>query len=254
MDSGFYSAFTGFSSRLDELELVANNLANTNTPGYKAQYAFYRALPAWLQESLTTPLNEAVNRYGLLGGSRIDFTASNLETTGNPTDVALQGSGFFAVQTKNGVRYTRNGNFQLNTKRQLVTVQGDLVLGEGGPIQTPSGQAGPIQIPSGQLTISEDGTVSVDGGMVGKLKVTEFSQDTSLNPEGSTYFAAPEGAGKASADPRVREGALETSNANPVRAAVALIDLQRTAQMMEKALSIFHNEFNKTAAQDLPRV
>jgi flagellar basal-body rod protein FlgF len=244
MDSGFYSAFTAFSSRLDALDLLANNLANTNTPGYKAQYAFYRALPAWLQASLTTPLNSAVNRYGVLGGARLDLSVGNLETTGNPTDVALEGGGFFSVQTKNGVRYTRSGNFQLNTQRQLVTVQGDVVLGE----------AGPIQIPTGQPTISEDGTVSVDGALVAKLKVTEFSADTPLAPEGSTYFSAPAGAGKSATDPQVRQGAVESSNANPVRAAVSLIDLQRTAQMMEKALSIFHNEFNKTAAQDLPRV
>jgi flagellar basal-body rod protein FlgF/flagellar basal-body rod protein FlgG len=254
MDSGFYSTFTAFSTRLDALDLLANNLANTNTPGYKAQYAFYQSLPAWLQECLTTPLNQAVNHYGVLGGSRIDFTASNLEATGNATDVALEGSGFFAVQTKSGVRYTRNGSFQLNTQRQLVTTLGDLVLGQGGPIQTPAGPAGPIQIPSGQPIISQDGTVSVDGGIVGTLKVTEFSPDSALNPEGGTYFVAPAGAGKPSTDPRVRQGSLETSNASPVRSAVALIDLQRTAQLMEKALSIFHNEFNKTAAQDLPRV
>lgn len=254
MDSGFYSAFTGFSSRLDELDMVANNLANTNTPGFKAQYAFYRAMPAWLQASLTTPLNQVVNRYGVLGGAHTDFSVSNLDTTGNPTDLALEGQGFFTVHSKNGVRYTRNGNFKLNTQRQLVTEQGDLVLGEGGPIQTPSGPAGPIQIPTGQPTVSPDGTVSVDGGIVGKLKITEFSSQESLTPEGATYFVAPAGMGKAAADPHVAQGALETSNANPVRSAVALIDLQRTAQMMEKALSIFHNEFNKTAAQTLPQV
>ena len=250
MDSGFYSTFTGFSSRLDALELLANNLANTSTPGYKAQFAFYRSLPAWLQASLSTPLNEAVNRYGVLGGAGIDFTASNLATTGNPTDVALEGSGFFVLRAKNGVRYTRDGNFQLNSKRQLITAQGDLVLGEGGP----RGEGVPIQLPSGQLNISQDGTVSVDDAMVAKLKVMEFAKDTLLTPEGNTYFVAPEGAGKAAVNPNVRQGALETSNSDPVRSAVSLIDLQRTAQMMEKALSIFHNEFNKTAAQDLPRV
>jgi flagellar basal-body rod protein FlgF len=244
MDSGFYSAFTGFSARLDALDLLANNLANTNTPGYKAQYAFYRSLPAWLQASLTTPLNTAVNRFGMIGGARLDLSVGNLDTTGNPTDVALETAGFFTIQTAKGLRYTRSGNFQLNTKRQLVTAQGDLVLGE----------AGPIQIPTGQPTISQDGTVSIDGAIVAKLKVTEFPADTPLLPEGATYFRALDAAGKASADPHVRQGALETSNANPVRAAVSLIDLQRTAQMMEKALSIFHNEFNKTAAQDLPRV
>jgi flagellar basal-body rod protein FlgF/flagellar basal-body rod protein FlgG len=244
MDSGFYSAFTGFSTRLDALEIVANNLANANTTGYKAQVSFYRAMPAWLQESLTTPLNQVVNRFGVLGGAHLDLTPSNLERTENPTDVALQSSGFFNVQTKGGVRYTRDGSFQLNAQRQLVTATGDPVLGEQGP----------LQIPSGDITISADGTISVDGGVVAKLKVTEFGPATDLKPEGNTYFAAQGAAGKASADPRISQGALETSNANPVKATVSLIELQRTAQMMEKALSIFHNEFNKTAAQDLPRV
>ncbi|HUN60831.1 MAG TPA: flagellar hook basal-body protein [Candidatus Sulfotelmatobacter sp.] len=244
MDSGFYSAFTGFSARLDELDLLANNLANTNTPGYKAQYSFYRALPAWLQASLTTPLNTAVNRYGVLAGSHLDLTVGTIETTGNPTDLALESSGFFNVQTKNGLRYTRAGNFQLNTQRQLVTPQGDLVLGE----------AGPIQIPTGVPTISADGTVSADGAMVAKVKLTDFAADTPLTAEGSNYLVAPANAGKPAANPQVRQGALETSNADPVGSAVSLIDVQRTAQMMEKALSIFHNEFNKTAAQDLSRI
>ncbi|HTP69345.1 MAG TPA: flagellar hook basal-body protein [Dongiaceae bacterium] len=244
MDSGFYSAYTGFASRLDALDLLANNLANTNTPGYKAQFAFYRSLPAWLKESLTTPLNQAVNRYGALGGSRVDFSESNLESTGNPTDMALEGGGFFTLQGKDGVRFTRNGNFQLNAKRQLITQQGNVVLSE----------AGPIVLPAGQITVSQDGTISVDGGLVAKLRITAFPPDMQLVPEGSSYFVAPDGSGSAAKNVAVRQGALETSNTNPVRAAVSLIDLQRTAQMMEKALSIFHNEFNKTAAQELPRV
>ena len=244
MDSGFYSSFTGFATRLDALEVVANNLANTNTPGYKAQMAFYRSMPAWLQQSLTTPLNQAVNQFGVLGGAQLDLSSSNLEKTDNPTDVAMQGGGFFNVQTKAGVRYTRDGNFQLNAKRQLVTAQGDPVLGD----------AGPIQLPSGQLTISQDGTISVDGGLVGKLKVTEFASAADLTPEGNTYFAAQTNAGKPAATPNVVQGSLETSNSDPVKATVTLIELQRTAQLMEKALAIFHNEFNRTAAQDLPRI
>jgi len=244
MDSGFYSTYTGFATRLDALEVVANNLANANTPGYKAQIEFYRAMPAWLQESLTTPLNQVVNRFGVLGGAQLDLTPSNLEKTGNATDLALQSGGFFNVQTKGGVRYTRNGSFQLNAKRQLVTATGDLVMGEQGP----------LQIPSGQINVSEDGTISVDGGVVAKLKVTDFASAAELRPEGNTYFLAAAKAGTLAKDPRVVQGSLESSNSDPVKATVSLIELERTAQMMEKALSIFHNEFNKSAAQDLPRV
>jgi flagellar basal-body rod protein FlgF/flagellar basal-body rod protein FlgG len=244
MNSGFYSAYAGFAARMDALELIANNLANANTVAFKAQHEFYRSFTSWLQPSLSTPINDAVNHFGVLGGARLDLSPSSLEPTGNETDVALQGSGFFTVQTKNGFRYTRAGNFSLNTQRQLVSAQGDLVQGTQGP----------VQIPSGQLTISPDGTISVDGTLVSKLKVADFAPNTPLVPEGSTYFVAPQGAVKPAAEVNVRQGNLESSNSDPVRSAVALIELQRTAQLMEKALSIFHNEFNRTAATQIPQV
>jgi flagellar basal-body rod protein FlgF len=244
MNSGFYAAFSGFSSRLDALEVVANNLANANTVGFKAHHEFYRSLAASLEPSSLSPINQAVNQYGVLGGARIDMSPSTLEPTGNDTDVALEGPGFFSIQTKNGIRYTRNGTFSLNVKRQLVNGQGDLVQGDTGA----------IQLPPGRMSISPDGTISVDGTLVAQLKVTEFPAEMQLTPEGNTNFAAPPNSGKIAANPSVRQGSLESSNSDPVRSAVALIDLQRSAQMMEKALSIFHNEFNKTAAQDLPRV
>lgn len=244
MNSGFYAAFSGFSSRLDALEVVANNLANASTVGYKAHHEFYRSMAASLMPSALSPINQAINKFGILGGAHIDMSPSTLEPTGNDTDMALEGAGFFSVQTKNGVRYTRNGAFSLNANRQLVNAQGDLV----------EGNTGVIQIPTGRMSVSADGTVSVDGAQITKLKVTEFPPETQLMSEGNTNFVAPSGAGKIAASPSVRQGALESSNSDPVRSAVALIDLQRTAQMMEKALSIFHNEFNKTAAQDVPRV
>jgi flagellar basal-body rod protein FlgF len=248
MDSGFYSAYAGLAARMDALDVVANNLANISTTGFKSQHEFYRSFSAWLQPSLTTPINQAVNQYGILGGASLDLSPSTLAPTGNPTDVALQGSGFFTIQTKNGLRYTRAGNFSLNTQRQLVTAQGDLVMGEQGPILRP------IQLPSGQLSVSPDGTVSVDGTLVGKLKITEFAPNTPLTMEGNSYFVAPPNSDKRAMDPQVRQGSLETSNSDPVRGTIELIEVERTAGLMEKALSIFHNEFNKVAAQQIPVV
>ncbi|MGH9740956.1 MAG: flagellar hook-basal body protein [Candidatus Acidiferrum sp.] len=244
MGSGFYSAFAGLAARMDALDVVANNLANISTVGFKTQHEFYRSFSAWLQPSLTTPINQAVNQFGVLGGASLDLSPSTLEPTGNATDVALQGTGFFTIQTKNGLRFTRAGNFALNTKRQLVTTQGDLVLGDQGP----------IQIPSGEISISPDGTVSVDGALVSKLKISDFPPHTPLTMEGSSYFVAPPNSAKPAADPNVRQGSLETSNSDPVRGAVELIEVERTAGLMEKALSIFHNEFNKVAAQQIPQV
>jgi flagellar basal-body rod protein FlgF len=248
MDSGFYSAYAGLAARMDALDVVANNLANISTTGFKAQHEFYRSFSSWLQPSLTTPINQAVNQFGILGGASLDLSPGSFAPTGNPTDMSLQDPGFFTIQTKNGLRYTRAGNFGLNAQRQLVTDQGDTVMGEQGPLLRP------LQIPAGQLSVSPDGTISVDGTLVGKLKITDFAPNTALTMEGHSYFVAPQDSAKPAAEVNVRQGTLESSNSDPVMGAVSLIEVQRTAGLMEKALSIFHNEFNKTAAQQIPVV
>jgi flagellar basal-body rod protein FlgF len=244
MNSGFYSAFAAFAARTDALEMLANNVANASTVGFKASHAFYRSFDSWTQPFDATPLNQAINHFGVLGGAHLDLSPGNIEPTGNDTDAALEGTGFFTIQAANGIRYTRAGNFSLNAQRQLVTAQGDLVLGEQGP----------IQIPAGQLSISADGTISVDGVLVSKLKIADAVPTTQLTAEGKNYFVIPAAAVKDATTVTVRQGNLEMSNSDPVRSTVSIIELQRTAEMMEKALSIFHNEFNKTAAQQIPVV
>src|SRR5258708_2033767 len=257
MNTGFYSAFAGFASRMDALELIANILAKANTTGFKSQKEFYRSFLASLSgtpqaapaRTVTQLLNQSMNQFGVLGGARLDPTQGTLESTGNDTDVALSGAGYFAVLTKNGVRYTRNGGFHFDATRRLVNSDGDPVLSP-----QPAGKKHPNQLPSRKISISADGSVSVDGGLVGKLRIEDFSAVTNLTAEGNSNFVAPPGASSVASSAEVNQGMLEASNSDPVRSTVALINLQRTAQIMEKALSIFHNDFNKTAAQDLPRV
>ena len=244
MDSGFYSAFTGLAARMQSLDLLANNLANVNTAGYKSQKEFFRAFTASLRNQGLTQVNQAINDYGLVGGARVDLTAGALQSTGNDTDLALDGSGFFVVKTKAGLRYTRNGNFQLNPARQLVDADGDLLQGQNGP----------IQVPSGKLNISSDGTISVDGAIVDQLKLVDFAPATQLSPEGNMDFAVPQGTETIAVTGQVRQGMLEASNSDPVTGAVALMSLQRNAEMMQRALSIFNTDFNQTAVQELPRV
>jgi flagellar basal-body rod protein FlgF/flagellar basal-body rod protein FlgG len=229
---------------MQSLDLLANNLANVNTAGYKSEKEFYRAYTASLRNQGLSPVNQAINDYGLMGGARVDLTAGSLQTTGNDTDLALDGSGFFVVQTKAGMRYTRNGTFQLNTQRQLVDGEGNLVQGQNGP----------IQVPSGKLNISADGTVSVDGAVLTQLKLVDFAPGTQLSPEGSSNFAVPANAQTIPVTGQVRQGMLEASNSDPVTGAVALISIQRNAEMMQRALTIFNTDFNQTAVQELPRV
>jgi flagellar basal-body rod protein FlgF/flagellar basal-body rod protein FlgG len=248
MDSGFYVAYAGLASRMDALDIVAGNLANASTAGFKAQTPFYRALAATQYAEVLSPLNQAVNQFGVLGGSRTDLRAGSVDSTGNNTDLAIEGSGFFSVQTSAGTRYTRNGSFRLNVARQLVTQDGNVVLAEQGK------KAVPITVPSGNVSVSPDGTLSVDGGLVAKLQIVRFAPGTEMSPEGNSNYTVPAGSELPDTSSSVRQGILETSNINPVEGAVGLIVIQREAELMGRALNILNTDFDRTATQDVPRV
>ncbi len=250
MDSGFYAACAGLVSRMEALDVLSNNLANTNTDGYKAEHQFYSALDASVGNASLSPLNKAMNRYGVVGGQWLDLAEGSIIPTGNKLDLALRGSGFFVIETGNGIEYSRNGSFHLNAERQLVTSQGQIVLGQTAP---GSKGPGPIQVPAGEISVSADGTVSVNGAMVGKLLVLNFKPGTQLNPVGDADFTASAGAAQVEASPSIQQGALEASNMNSITGMVNLIQTQRSAGMMEKALSIFDSDFDKTA-QSLAQV
>jgi flagellar basal-body rod protein FlgF len=244
MDSGYYAACAGLAAQTDALELVAHNLANLNTVGYRGEQATFHSLLAGGAIVAANPLNAAVNDYGVLGGSRLDLNAGSMVSTGNPLDLAIAGSGFFVVQSPQGFVYTRNGGFHLTPAGQIVTAQGDAVLG----------QQGPIILPTGNVAVSDDGTVSVDGTVVEQLRLAEFSPNTNLEALGNTLYAAPSGSALVPASSSIRQGMLENSNVSPVEGAVQLITVQRNAEMMQRALSIFDTQFNQTAVTELPKV
>lgn len=244
MDSGYYAACAGLAAQTQALELVANNLANLGTAGYRGQQATFRSLVAGGGTVAGSALNAAVNDFGVLGGSRIDLASGSLAATGNPLDLAVAGTGFFAVQSSEGVVYTRNGGFHATPTGELVTAQGNAVLGEQGP----------ITLPNGAVAVSADGTVSVDGAVVAKLRVAEFSPNTSLRAVGNALYAAPDGSALPAASSSIRQGMIENSNVSTVEGVVDLIGIQRNAEMMQRALTIFDSQFNQTAVQDLPRV
>ena len=244
MDSGFYAACTALMGRTQALDLVANNLANISTPGFRAQHEIFRSLLASSSLTPMSGLNQAINNYSVLGGSELDFTQGNLEKTGNDLDLAIQGAGFFVVQTANGRAYTRNGNFHVSAKGKLVTAEGDTVVGETGP----------IDIVGGPVSVSSDGTISVNGVLAGQLKIVNFPTGTNLTNVGSTDFSAPAKSEIAAPGASIQQGSLEGSNVNPVTSAVELVTLQRYAELMQRALSMFHTDMNQTAAQELPRV
>jgi flagellar basal-body rod protein FlgF len=250
MDSGYYAVTAGLAAQTQALELVAHNLANLATTGYRGQQTTFRSLLAGRDSSgsggLSTNLNRVVNNFGVLSGSRLDLTAGSVAPTGNPLDVAVEGGGFFVVQSAPGagLLYTRDGSFHLTSAGLLVTSQGNTVLGEQGP----------VTLPGGNVAISSDGTISVEGTVVDKLRLGEFPPGTNLTAVGNATYSAPAGTAVAAVNSSVSQGMLEGSNVSATEGVVQLITVQRNADMLARAFSALDGQLNQIAVQDLPKV
>jgi flagellar basal-body rod protein FlgF len=245
MDSGYYAAMTGLVARNQALDTAAANLANAQTPGYRAEREFFRSVLLG-PDALDSQLGRTVNNYGLLGGDELSMKQGPLQPTGNSLDLAIEGEGFFRVQTANGIRYTRDGSFHRAQNGQLVTSSGEPVLSSDGKA---------IAVPPGEVGVGADGTLSVLGGAVAIVGVFSFPAATHLTAEGANRYVAPKDVVPAAAkSSSVHQGVLEAANQDVIQGSLDLIVMQRQAEMMQRALTVFHTEFNKFAAEDLPRV
>jgi flagellar basal-body rod protein FlgF len=245
MDSGYYAAMTGLLARTQALDTAAANLANAQTPGYRAEREYFRSVLLG-SDALNSQLGQTVNNFGLLGGDRLDLGQGPLQQTGNPLDLAIEGQGFFQIQTAGGLRYTRDGSFHRSQAGLLVTEKNEPVLSSTGK---------PIPVPPGDVSIGANGVLSVAGGAVATVGVFTFAPGVQLTPEGANRYIAAQGAKPAlSTDADVHQGALESANEDAIQGTLDLIVMQRQAEMMQKALTIFHTEFNKFATEDLPRL
>jgi len=251
MDSGLYAAYTGLMARTQALDTAANNLSNAGTNGFRAQRDFFRGV---LVDSLypnspaASQVGQTVNNFGILGGNALDLGQGQIAATGNPLDLAIQRQGFFAIKTSNGVRYTRDGAFQRSPTGVLETAQGEPVL---------DAKQQQITVPSGDIHISPDGSVSVStpngSAIAGKIAIFDFANRYALTAEGANRFTANAekpvpGSGV------IEQGAIEGANQDAVHGSMQLVLVQRQAEMMQKALSVFNNEFDKAATEELPRV
>jgi flagellar basal-body rod protein FlgF/flagellar basal-body rod protein FlgG len=251
MDSGLYAAYTGLMARTQALDTASNNVANAGTSGFRAQRDYFRGV---LVDSLRpdspadSQVGRSVNDFGILGGNALDLGQGQLATTGNPLDLAIQGQGFFAIQTANGIRYTRDGAFTRSSTGVLQTGGGEPVL---------DAKQQPITIPSGTIQISTDGSVSVStpegSSIVGQIGVFDFANRYALTAEGTNRIAAA-GERPIAAAGAIQQGAIEGANEDAIHGTMQLVLVQRQAEMMQKALSVFNNDFDKTAVEELPRV
>jgi len=245
MDSGYYAAMTGLVARTQALDIAATNLSNASTPGYRSEQEYFRSVLLG-PDAQDSQLGKTVNNFGLLGGDLLNLSQGAIQQTGNPLDLAVEGEGFFMVQSPNGPRYTRDGGFHRTPQGQLVTEAGDAVLSSTGQ---------KIPLPPGQVTVGADGTVSVAGGVVAMVGVYTFPKGTQLTPEGVNRYVAPEDVKPViSKNGTIHQGAIEGANQGVIPGTMNLMLIQREAEMMQKALTVFHTEFNKIATEDLPRV
>jgi len=234
---GLYTGATGMLVGLHQMDVTANNLANASTPGFRAADTIQRAFPTLLiqrVERMGYPSRVQRANIGQLGigvtldGTYTKFNVGPLRHTDNPLDVALlEPEIFFTIATENGLRYTRNGSFQLTAGGQLVDRSGNPVLGAQGP----------IYIRGTQVVIDQDGYVYVDGTLVDRLSITAFADPRLLQREAGQYFIAPPEAGAyAPEEFTVLQGQLEQSNVNIVTELVKMINVQRAYEANQRAV------------------
>lgn len=235
-----------------QMDVVANNVANINTSGYKADRSLF-------EEYLRSNAHEdnfasSDRRLSFVQDHATfhDFSAGPTEETRNPLDVAIDGGGFLAVQTPAGERYTRDGGLQINNQGQLVTASGDPVLGTSGPIV--------FQPTDKQINIASDGNVTVLEGtgridsVRGKLRMVSFAQAQQLVKEGSNLYAAGEGqAAQPDTTSRLRQGFIEKSNVNSVHEMSRMIEITRTYTQISSLLQQ-QSDLHKSAIEKLADV
>jgi flagellar basal-body rod protein FlgF len=233
MENTIYIGLSRLSALQTHMDLIANNIANINTPGYKANKMVFR-------EYLDKPegMKETMSMVAEAGSFRVAANGP-IKMTGNPYDLALQGPGFFGVQGPGGkTLYTRAGAFAIDANGNLITQQGYPVLDAGG---------GTLTLPAGakNVTISADGTLSTAEGTIGTLMVQEFPNVQSLQSVGDTLYKADK-PGTQSEKTQVVQGALEGSNTQGILEMADMIDVSRNYQGVARMLQNEHDRIRAT--------
>jgi flagellar basal body rod protein FlgG len=241
MAGGAYSALSGLRTRLAQLDRIAADIANSGTAGYKTERVpTVEARRPDFNQVLQTAIDVAA-APGL-----VDFRDGSLQTTGRDLDVALEGRGFFEIETTEGVRYTRNGQFSRRPDGTLVTADGGIVRGDTGT---------PITVGLGAIGIEPDGTVHAGGALAGKLKIVDFGDYVGLRREESGRFRAETGStpGAAPATSRVHGGALESSNVQLPERMVQLTEVSRAFEALQRGITTLMNDVDGRAITELGR-
>ena len=231
------SVYIGLSRQMalqEQMDTISNNIANISTPGYRGNNMIFLEYMS-RQRNAEKAGNDSISLVHDYG-QYMNTENGPLRSTGNPLDVAVQGPGFFGVQTPEGVQFSRAGNFQRYGAGELVTGSGQLVADEGG---------GTIVIPDDAIDvqIARDGTVSTDQGEIARLMVVEFGDLQKLEAQGNGLYKAtdPADQGDAAENTQVMQGMLEGSNVNAVLEMTRMIDVSRAYQATQRMLQGEHD-------------
>ena len=200
------------------MDVIANNIANVSTPGFKREAAKFEEFVTWVTPSEEQKGPQPVSFVKDAGVMR-DLSQGNLDHTGAPFDLALNGQGYFSVQTPQGERYTRSGHFTLDAGGQLVTSDGYPLLGEGGAITITPGD--------GDVHVAADGTLSGKTGQIAKLKLVDFPNARALLKEGASLYSTTQTPATPTAL-SVQQGVLESSNVQPVIEISHMVEVMRS--------------------------
>jgi len=247
MNRGIYPALSGGIAYEKMLSIISNNVANINTAGFKADRPVFKLeIPPYIPEvddltgtsSATIPYGDKF--YTEIEALFTDFDPGVFKETGNVLDLAIEGDGFFVIQTPEGPRYTRSGTFTLNSSSMLTTSEGYLVMGENGP----------IVLEHGRITIDSEGRISVNGSEVNKIRIVDFDRPYNLvKDRGNMFIGSGE---KGAVGYKIHQGTIELSNVNPVKEMASMIEVLRGYESYQKVMAAMDE--NSARANEVGRM
>ena len=253
MVRGLYTAYTGMINQQKRLDTVTNNLANASTTGFKREgltsKSFDQMLTVKLNDLSVPYLNEGIGKMSLgvkIGKNYTDYSQGSLKETGNTYDLALAGNGFFTISytDKKGntsEKYTRDGEFTMDSEGYLRTLEGDYVQGEGGAIMIP--------VETSEVSIRDNGDIYADGEYVDSLRIVDFEDYNNIEKFGENLYNVVDGATETESTAAVKQGYLEMSNINVVKEMVEMITISRAYESNQKLIQTEDDMLDKSVNQ-----
>jgi flagellar basal body rod protein FlgG len=242
MDNLSIAAASGLRSRMEALDLLAHNLANASTAGFKADRELYRQYVADQAEDGEW----AANSSPVVEGRWTDFTQGPLQTTNRSLDFAISGRGFFVANSPNGPLYTRDGSFSINPDGELITREGYRV-----EVRTANGQQATLD-PRRDFQVAADGSVEQGGQVLGSFRIVDFQPGAGNQKLEGNYFSFSGPQPMELAGAQVLQGRIEQSNTAAPEVAVRLVNVMRQFEMLNRAMTL-GGEMNKRAVEEVAK-